>query len=154
MTRPSHRILLALSAAALATAQPARAALGETTDSAAPQEHPVAVTQRWTSGGGHYSIRESVSDSTTVREYLSARGVVFALAWDGLTHPDLSRLLGSYAAEYHDAMQAAPPTPGRRCHEVKTDRLVVEKWGHMRHLQGRAYATLLVPAGVSVDEIK
>jgi hypothetical protein len=44
--------------------------------------------------------------------------------------------------------------PGRRHVTVKTDGVVVEKWGHMRNLQGRAYAPALIPQGVSVDEIK
>ena len=34
------------------------------------------------------------------------------------------------------------------------DRVVVEKWGHMRNLQGRAYAPALLPPGVSSDEIR
>jgi len=37
---------------------------------------------------------------------------------------------------------------------VRTDRVVVEKWGNMRNLQGRAYAPALIPPGVSIDEIK
>jgi len=44
--------------------------------------------------------------------------------------------------------------PGRRHVQVKTDGVVVEKWGHMRNMQGRAYAPALIPKGVNVDEIK
>jgi len=45
--------------------------------------------------------------------------------------------------------------PGLRRHfVVRTDRVVVEKWGHVRNLQGRAYPPALIPLGVSVDEIK
>jgi hypothetical protein len=37
---------------------------------------------------------------------------------------------------------------------LKANNVVVEKWGHMRNLQGRAYAPALMPQGVSVDEIR
>lgn len=154
MNRPRHDILVALSAAILATAQHAQAAPGEPAGSVALGEEAIPATQGSTRAGGDYSVRETVSDLTTIREYVSASGVVFGIAWDGLTHPDLTLLLGAYAAEYHDAAQADLRMRGRRCHQVKTDRLVVEQWGHMRHLQGRAYATLLVPPGMSADEIR
>ena len=48
----------------------------------------------------------------------------------------------------------SPREPGRRNQKVETNRIVVEKWGHMRNLQGRAYVPALIPAGVSIDEIK
>jgi hypothetical protein len=51
-------------------------------------------------------------------------------------------------------MTHAHRQPGRRHVTVKTDSVVVEKWGHMRNLQGRAYAPALIPKGVNVDEIK
>jgi hypothetical protein len=66
----------------------------------------------------------------------------------------LSPLLGSYAGEYDDAVRHAQRKPGRRHVQIKTDRIVVEKWGHMRNLQGRAYAADLIPPGVNIDEIK
>jgi len=31
---------------------------------------------------------------------------------------------------------------------------VVETWGHMRAMRGRAYVPALVPAGVALDEIR
>src|SRR5512140_778076 len=34
------------------------------------------------------------TDSIVVREYLSPSGVVFAITWTGLVHPDLDTLLG------------------------------------------------------------
>ena len=71
-----------------------------------------------------------------------------------MSNPDLTQLLGSYADEYHQALQKTPRKHGRRFNRVKTNRLVVEKWGHMRNLQGRAYVPDLIPPGVNVDDIK
>jgi len=89
-----------------------------------------------------------------VREYLSPSGQVFAVAWDGLTHPDLAVLLGTYADEYRAASRETPRVRGQRNRRVEAPHVVVEMWGHMRHLQGRAYAPSLVPPGVDLDEIK
>ncbi len=52
------------------------------------------------------------------------------------------------------ARKKAARTFGRKRQQLTTDNIVVEKWGHMRNLQGRAYVPGLVPAGVSIDEIK
>ena len=91
---------------------------------------------------------------TRVREYVSSAGIVFGIAWNGLVYPDLTQLLGPYNDEYQKAMGQAKRQPGRRHARVKSNDVIVEKWGHMRNLQGRAYAPGLVPQGVSVDEIK
>jgi len=90
----------------------------------------------------------------TVREYISASGVVFGVAWNGLIHPDLTQLLGSYAGEYQEVLQQTKRKAGRRSIRVTTGHIVVEKWGHIRNLQGRAYIPALIPQGVTVDEIK
>jgi hypothetical protein len=91
---------------------------------------------------------------TVVREYVSTSGVVFGIAWNGLIHPNLTQLLGSYAGEYQEALLQTPRIKGSRHLQVKTSGVVVEKWGHMRNLQGRAYVPSLIPPGVRVDEIK
>ena len=102
-----------------------------------------------------YTVQEFASDATTVREYVAPSGIVFGVAWDGLTYPDLTPLLGSYDGEYQEALRQEPRKPGlRRHHAVRTDRVVVEKWGNLRDLRGRAYAPALIPPGVSIDEIK
>ena len=135
------------------TAQRAQATLGESADSVASDLKTFEAARGTTMIRNGYTVQEIASDSVRVREYVSTSGVVFGIAWNGLIHPDLTQLLGSYANEYQEALQQTPRTPGRRSHQVKTDRVIVEKWGHMRNLQGRAYAPALIPPGVSVDEI-
>jgi hypothetical protein len=101
-----------------------------------------------------YTVHEIQTDSAIIREYVSPSGIVFGIAWNGLVNPDLSQLLGGYAAEYDEALAQTPRKHGRRNLQVKTNRVIVQKWGHMRNLQGRAYALDLIPPGVNIDEIR
>jgi hypothetical protein len=141
--------------AAFASVPPLFAALGEPADSVARDREAMSAARgATTTVRTGYTVQEVVSDSVTVREYISPAGIVFAVAWNGYTPPDLTQLLGSYAREYDDALRKSKRKPGRRHAQIKTDRVVVEKWGHMRNLQGRAYVKALIPQGVSIDEIK
>jgi hypothetical protein len=136
-----------------AAAAPARAALGERVQSIEADRaalHGTAVAKRSLNG---YTVHEVQVGSTLVREFVAPSGVVFAVAWNGLTHPDLFTLLGTYQAEYEDARRKTKAQGTRRHQTIETDNVVVETWGHMRSLQGRAYVPALVPSGVDVHEI-
>jgi hypothetical protein len=144
-----------LSMAVFAAPQQAQAGLGESADSVASDRKALSAVQRATTTHKAYTVHEFASDATTVREYVSPSGIVFGIAWNGLAYPDLRPLLGPYDREYRAALRQEPRKPGlRRYHAVRTDGVVVEKWGNMRNLQGRAYAPALIPPGVSIDEIK
>jgi Protein of unknown function (DUF2844) len=148
-------LCLGFSVAALMAARQVWGALGESAESVASDRKALSAVQRATITHRNYTVKELVSGSTTVREYISPDGIVFAIAWNGRTYPDLTPLLGEYAAEYDEALKQMPRKKGgRRAQVVKTERVVVEKWGHMRNLQGRAYAPALIPSGVTLDEIK
>jgi hypothetical protein len=147
-------LCLGLSATVLAPTRQALATLGNNADSVESDRKALLGVVRGTASRNGYTVQEFASDATTVREYVSSSGVVFAIAWNGLSHPDLTPLLGSYSGEYRHALRQTPRKPGRRALQVKANGVVVEKWGHMRNLQGRAYAPALIPSGVSVDEIK
>jgi hypothetical protein len=136
------------------TAQRVQATLGESVDSVVTDRQALSAMRGAMTVHDGYTVHEVHSDSIVVREYVSTTGVVFGIAWKGLIHPDLTRLLGSYAGEYREAFRQTPRKHGSRHLLVKTNRVVVEKWGHMRNLQGRAYAPALIPPGVSVDEIR
>jgi len=148
-------LCLGLSAVVLAITQQAQAGLGESADSVASDRKALSAVKRATTTSNRYTVHEFASDVTSVREYVSPSGIVFGIAWNGLAYPDLTLLLGSYDREYRAALRQEPRKPGlRRYHAVRTDGVVVEKWGNMRNLQGRAYAPALIPPGVSIDEIK
>jgi Protein of unknown function (DUF2844) len=146
-------LCLGLSLFFLAAEGPVEAALGESTGSVASDMKALSAARGNITSYKGYSVQEINSASVVVREYISASGVVFGVAWNGLTRPDLTQLLGSYAAEYHEIMRKTQRARGRRSLRIKTDNIVVEEWGHMRNLRGRAYVPALIPAGVSVDEI-
>ena len=143
-----------LASLVLSIPRSAQATLGEPAASVESDRKALSAQPRTPSARGSYTVQEVVSDANTVREYVSSSGVVFAVAWNGLTHPDLTPLLGTYVDDYRQALQKTKRTPGRRSLTAKGDRVVVEKWGHMRNLQGRAYVPALIPSGVSLDEIK
>jgi hypothetical protein len=143
-----------LSFASLMVCRTAQATLGEPAESVMSDRKALSAVQGAAIVHEGYTIQEVKSNSVTVREYISPSGIVFGIAWNGLIHPDLAPLLGSYTGEYEEALKQTPRQRGRRSSTIKGARVVVEKWGHMRNLQGRAYAPALIPAGVSINEIK
>ncbi len=145
---------LAFLATVLVMAKPALAVLGESADSISSDRKVFAATRGSVIVHDGYQVQEIMSDAITVREYISPSGIVFGIAWNGMSVPNLAALLGPYANDYLKALQQSPRMHGRRSRQIKTDRVVVEQWGHMRNLQGRAYSPALIPQGVSIDEIK
>ena len=145
---------LFFAALTLATAQRAHATLGESVDSVESDRKAFTAVRHATLASKGYTVQELKSDANIVREYISLSGTVFAIAWNGLSHPDLTTLLGAYVGEYQQALQQTTGQKGKRHLKVKTDRIIVEKWGHMRNMQGRAYIPALIPSGVSINELK
>ena len=153
MKIPAFSLCLVLLAGLSCFPRQAQATLGEGADSVARDRHALSASAPTITSHANYTVQEVTSDATTVREYLNLSGVVFAVAWNGMTHPDLSTLLGSYATEYQNAKRQTPRKHGERRSKVQGSRVIVETWGHMRNLQGRAYLPALLPEGVSLDEI-
>lgn len=130
------------------------ATLGEPVNSIENDMSIMAATRRNSSIHRRYRMQEIGSSATRVREYSTSSGIVFGIAWDGPAPPDLTQLLGTYAQDYQDALKETSKSPGRRSQAIKGSRVVVENWGHMRNLQGRAYDPALLPSGVTPSEIK
>lgn len=146
--------LCMLLALVLATCPSARATLGEKVDTVGADRTALKAVQRASSSYEGYTVEEVASEAAAVREYVSSSGIVFGIAWNGHAYPDLTQLLGSYWTEYSAAMQRAGRKPGRRRLQLATENIVVEKWGHMRNLRGRAYVPALIPTGVDANAIK
>jgi hypothetical protein len=146
------RWLLALVAAVVGSS--ARATLGEPDASISTDQ--AALEAKRSPGTTHaaYRVEHLASDVRSVREYVSPAGVVFAVSWEGLSHPDLNGLLGRYAAPIRQALAGEGPAPRRRSRRVEAAGAVVETWGHMRAVRGRAYVPALVPAGINLDDIR
>lgn len=147
-------LVSALAATPLIPVRHADAALGEPATPAAAGRRAAAVDRRVITPRNGYSVQEIGSGATSVREYVAPSGIVFAIAWNGVSHPDLTPLLGTYGTEYRQALRQVPKQRGQRRFQVRAPRVIVEKWGHMRNLQGRAYVPALIPEGVGIDEIK
>lgn len=92
------------------------------------------------------------SSGTSVRQYVSPTGKVFAVAWKGPMLPDLRQLLGPYFDRYTAAVTAKRVK--RAPVEIRDASLVVLSGGHPRAFSGRAYVPDLVPLNVDVDALQ
>jgi hypothetical protein len=100
-----------------------------------------------------YSVQEMQTPSgTTVRQFVSPAGTVFAVSWQG-SAPDLQQLLGTYFDEFEAAATASASRRGRGMH-LDTGELVVDTGGHMRFVVGRAFLRSKLPAQVTSDDIR
>lgn len=140
--------------ASLCVAVPALASLGGTADSIEADRVSLSAARRATTARAGYTIHEVDNGVVLVREYVTDSGIVFAVAWNGVTPPDLDTLLGHYAPALREAERLAPRIPGRRHRAIAAPNLVVEQWGHMRNQQGRAYDPALLPPEVSPSDIR
>lgn len=108
--------------------------------------------QRQVTQGAGYVLHEMQTETgIVVREFVSAEGKVFGVAWEGPLRPDMQQLLGSYYDEF------TRNAPTRRVHgplTIQTSNMVLQSGGHQRALTGRAYIPAMVPAGVRIEEIK
>jgi len=101
-----------------------------------------------------YSIQEIVMSGSTVKEYVTQDGVIFAVTWRGLSNPDLSQLLGTYYSDYRAEKARVPRKKGMRFENTETSQVVVRRAGHMRDLQGQAYDARLFPVGFTVEDLQ
>jgi len=101
-----------------------------------------------------FSVHElRMPNNSVVREFVSAGGTVFGVAWQGPFSPDFRQLLGEHFDEYAQAAQNPANRRGRGLH-IETDDLVFESSGHMRFLTGRAYLRSQIPQGTSSDAVR
>lgn len=92
----------------------------------------------------------TLPSGTLVREYVTANGVVFGVAWAGPTLPDLKTTLGAAFDQYVAATATRRATPLA----VSSSDLVVYTAGHLRAFSGYAYLPQAVPPGVDVGVIQ
>lgn len=104
----------------------------------------------------NYTVHElQAPTGTVVREYVSAAGTVFGVAWQGPWAPDLHQLLGSYFEQYQQAVQTQNNgRAGRRPIHVTLPGLVVSVSGHPRSFAGHAYVPDMLPEGTSAEAIR
>jgi len=129
----------------------AHATLGQnvsTVDSDQLRLHAVAHTANTQSA---YTVHlMTLPSGTQVREYVAPNGIVFGVAWEGPTLPDLKSMLGVSFDTYVAAVATRRGTPLA----VSGNNLVVYSGGHLRAFSGHAYLPQAVPAGVDVGVIQ
>ena len=141
--------------AIVATAMPAWGSLGG--DAASIQADQLHMQgSRTMKTAESYTMHEiQAANGTVVREYLSAEGKVFAIAWHGPWIPDMHQLLGSYFDQYAQANQAQRSVHMRRGPIlINQPGLVVQIGGHPRAFTGRAYVPEMLPSGVGAGNIQ
>ncbi|HUK23460.1 MAG TPA: DUF2844 domain-containing protein [Terriglobales bacterium] len=138
----------------LALSLPARAALGGDVSSVQADRASMKGAVHATAAQG-YTVHEITgSTGVVVREYASSSGKVFAVGWQGLHPPDMQQILGSYFAQYEQAVaQAHANRFGRHPLMIRTPGLVVEMGGHMRDFVGKAYVPGMLPQGVRAEDL-
>jgi hypothetical protein len=108
-----------------------------------------------TASARQFEIEEITADSSIrVREFLNRSGVVFAVSWSGPVMPDLQPLLGAHFAAYRAGLAALSHPGLHRSVRIASPELVVESGGHLRAYTGRAYLPALIPAGVTVTDLR
>src|SRR4029077_11386418 len=103
-----------------------------------------------------FTIHEIQSSTgTSIREYVSPSGIVFAVAWTGPWMPDMRQLLGRYFDRYQrGAVAARRARRARGPLAIDDGEIAVRVVGHPRSFSGIVTATRLVPNGVRADAIR
>lgn len=147
----SGAIAIALAAAGLTAAPDARAALGQRVDSVAADATRLVAIAHASAVQAAYTVHTiTLASGTVVREYVGADGIVFGIAWEGPTLPDLKTTLGAAFERFVNAT----PTRGGGPLAVSADDLVVYSSGHLRAFSGHAYLPRALPTGVDAGVVR
>jgi Protein of unknown function (DUF2844) len=138
--------------ASQAVIPPALAALGGDTTTVEADRARMKGQTRVTSTAD-YTVHEiTTGTNTTIREYVSQAGKVFAVTWKGPMLPDLQQLFGTYYDDYQTA--ANSPHIGHRHLSIDRSDLVIHSNGHLRAFYGSAYVPALFPPNFTIADIK
>ena len=134
---------------------PAFGSLGGALDSVQADQSRMMATIKTTDARA-YSIHEITTPAgVVVREYVSASGRVFGVAWQGPFMPDMRLILGVYFQHFSVAAKGQRETHcNRNLLLISEPGIVVESGGHMRSYSGRAYDPGLLPEGVDENDVR
>lgn len=96
-----------------------------------------------------------LADGSSIRQFVNAQGIVYAVAWSTRMKPDFAQMLGRHAAEFDAGVAAERRAPGLQ-RSVTVDRgdLVVHSAGRPGAFVGKAWLKSQLPAGTSADAIR
>lgn len=131
------------------------AGLGEHFSSIANDQKKFQIQKLNVSTLPKYTVHEISKTNLTLKEFVNADGIIFAVTWKGSAQPDLNTLLGPYQNECAQAMKVRQRQPGlHRIGKTVSENVVIERSIFGRAAQGRATVTSLIPAGVSLSDIR
>ena len=139
---------------ALAVA-PAWAVLGGDAASLPAEQARMHAARATASAGSGATVHElRLPDGASIRHFVNAQGIVYAVAWSTRLKPDFAQLLGRHEADF-TAGAAALRQPGlQRSASVDRGDLVVQSAGRPGAFVGKAWLKSQLPAGTSADAIR
>ena len=93
-------------------------------------------------------------NSVTIKEYVGADGIVYAVTWHGPRPPDLITLLGKYFPEYSAAKARTPLRIPRRGLTATSLNLQINQFGHPGSLRGLIYLKDKLPANIHPEDLQ
>lgn len=148
-------IFLALQLTTTAFTTSASAALGDHIETIEKDRAHYSAKRLAPETHASFSVHEISNGGIKLREFTDSEGRVFAIKWQGNTHPDLAPLLGTYYPEFEQTAKSRSKPRIRTANSSMVGKNVtVEKYGHLRNAQGRAYLPKFFPPGVSLNDIQ
>ncbi len=147
------RTSISIATVATVALTPAAAELGGGRHGLEADRTHLAATMATTTVATHQLHTLTLPDGDVVREFTTAGGMVFAVAWSGPARPDLRQLLGAA----FDTLQADVTASRRRPRQALAlvhDDLVIRSEGHPGAFHGYAYLPHLVPPGFAADALE
>ena len=151
-TAPGVALTLTLTLIAGAAPVPSWAALGDAEASVAQDMASMKASRRIAVSGNYTTHELRTVEGTTIREFVSSGGVVFAVSWHGPFKPSMRMLLGAHFDQYGNAPQTSDSSRSRM--KIEQPNLIVRSSGHMRSFSGVAFLPQWLPAGVTEQDLK
>jgi hypothetical protein len=99
-------------------------------------------------------VHELKNGRHEIRQFADANGRIYAVAWSGAGHPDLSVVLGSFYAEYEQARAQRGANTGSRSSRYETANLVITLSAAPRSSIGLVYIPAYLPPDVKPEDLK
>lgn len=106
-----------------------------------------AFVQSKTTGNG-FTIQTSNENDVVINQFVDSNNNIFAVTWSGITTPDFSTLLGSYA-NYKDNNK----NKDLKNRTIQDNDLVIVKHYSGRLKNGAAYLKSMLPNGFDINTL-
>ena len=132
----------------------ARASLGGRGESIDHDRLILKAQRHLTSVKGTQVHELTLANTTVVREYSRADGVVFAVSWQGPGRPNLEEIFGAYYPRFQADNSTAVRQHYRQA--LGSDHLdfIVRTGGHSGDFWGMAFLPMQAPSGFSPADMK